>query len=71
MTLFGWKSRSQRRAELDDELRAHLAMDVKTRVSRGDAKRDAEWAARREFGNMPRIRAATEDTWGSALRPWS
>ena len=66
MTLFGWKSRKRRRAELDEELRSHLSMDVQSRVSRGESVSDAEQAARREFGNVPKIQATTEDAWGNA-----
>jgi predicted permease len=66
MSLFGWRSRGDRREELDEELRSHLVMDVNTRVARGDAVADAELAARREFGNVTKIRVATEDSWGSA-----
>jgi predicted permease len=64
MSFFGWKSRKDRRAELDEELRTHLALDVTTRVSRGDALADAELAAKKEFGNLPRFRAETEESWG-------
>ena len=43
--------RARRDAELDDELRAHLAMAVADRVSRGESPEEAEANARRELGS--------------------
>ena len=64
MKIFPWRSRDVKRDELDEELRAHLAMAVNDRVARGEDLASAELAARREFGNLQRIRTHTEDTWG-------
>ena len=64
MNLFPWRSRDVKRDELDEELRAHLTMAVRDRVSRGEDPASAELAARREFGNVQRIRAITEENWG-------
>jgi len=42
--------RERRDAELDEEIRAHLAMAAQDRVARGASADDAAAAARREFG---------------------
>jgi hypothetical protein len=56
-------SRDRRRRELEDELRSHLAMAARERVSRGERPREAEWAAKREFGNFPKVSEEVQDTW--------
>jgi putative ABC transport system permease protein len=55
---------SRRERELDEELRAHLAMAVRDRIERGEAPAAAAAAARREFGNVTLIKDATRDAWG-------
>jgi len=59
--LFG---RGRRERELDEEVAAHLAMAVADRVARGESPRDAETAARREFGNEALIKETTRAQWG-------
>lgn len=63
MKLFPWRSRDTKREDLDEELHTHLKMAVNDRIARGEDPAAAELAARREFGNVPKIRAATEDAW--------
>src|SRR5213075_3378403 len=58
-----WR-RKAREAELDEEVRAHLDMAAQTAVERGAAQKEAERAARREFGNMGLIKESTRDVWG-------
>ena len=58
-----WR-RKTREAELDEELRAHLSMSVQTRVARGADRKEAEHAARREFGNVGLVKEVTRDVWG-------
>lgn len=58
-----WR-RKTREAELDEELRAHLSMSVQTRVERGADRKEAERAARREFGNVGLVKEVTRDAWG-------
>jgi putative ABC transport system permease protein len=65
MRLF-FSRRNDRDDELDEELRGHLRMDVKTRVERGETPEHAEAAARREFGNMGLVKEVTRDMWGWA-----
>jgi hypothetical protein len=68
MKLFGWhrRSREERRAELDEEVRAHLAMAIRDRVARGENPHDAELSARREFGNVTHVKETTSGFWSFA-----
>lgn len=50
--------------ELDEEVRSHLEMAARERVARGDDAREAEQAARREFGNVGLVKEITQDAWG-------
>jgi len=54
----------EREKELDEEVRTHLEMAAKDRVERGEAAREAEHAARREFGNVGLVKEVTRDVWG-------
>src|SRR3954469_2551191 len=56
-----WKRRDD---ELNEELQTHLRMDVRRRVEAGESVRDAEEAARREFGNLGMVREVTRQMWG-------
>src|SRR5437879_13345793 len=58
-----WR-RKAREAELDEEVRAHLDMAAQTAIERGAAQKEAERAARREFGNMGLMKEVTRDVWG-------
>jgi len=59
--LFGkWK----REKELDEEVRSHLEMAARERVEKGEEKKEAERAARREFGNVGLVKEMTRDVWG-------
>jgi len=59
---FFWRKR--RDEELDEELRAHLAMAIRDRVERGEDPATAEAEARREFGNVALVTETTRDMWG-------
>ena len=60
-----WRTRrEQRERDLDDELRAHLAMAERERIERGEAPDEAARNARREFGNVGLIREVTREMWG-------
>src|ERR1700730_13776808 len=61
---FLWWRRKQRERELDEEVQKHLEMAAKERVERGEDKREAERAARREFGNVGLVKETTRDVWG-------
>ena len=56
-----WRRRNQ---ELEDEIRAHLAMAVQDRISRGENPAEAEQNARRELGNETVIKEITREMWG-------
>lgn len=53
----------RRKDELDEEIRAHLAMDAADRMDRGVTRAEAEAEARREFGNVALVRDVTESFW--------
>ncbi len=61
---FLWWRRKQQERELEEEVRRHLEMAAKERVERGEDKREAERAARREFGNVGLVKEVTRDVWG-------
>jgi macrolide transport system ATP-binding/permease protein len=57
-----WRSRRDR--DLQDEIAAHLAMAASDRIAGGEDPRSAQFAARKEFGNVTLTREATRLTWG-------
>ncbi len=60
---FDWK---RRESDLEEEIRFHIAQETEELVARGMGPREAALAARRDFGNVTRVRAEVRDTW---LRP--
>ena len=72
MSMWLWFRRGRRDRELDEEIRAHLAMATRDRVERGEDPRAAEAAARREFGNRTLVEETTREMWGwsSLERLW-
>ncbi len=59
--------RRDRHAELDEELRAHLALAIADRVAAVASRpSEAEAAARREFGNVVTVAEVTREMWGGA-----
>lgn len=63
MSIWPLSSRRRKDRELDEEIRAHLAMAIRDRIERGEDPQEAEWAARREFGNQALIRETTRNMW--------
>ena len=57
-----WRRRQDE--ELDEELASHLQMAVHDRVERGETLEAATIAARREFGNITRVKEVTRAMWG-------
>ena len=55
---------AKRKAELDEEIQAHLQMDIQDRRDRGESPEQAHAAAIREFGNVALIEDVTRETWG-------
>jgi putative ABC transport system permease protein len=54
---------SRRDDELDEEVRAHLAMARQDRIERGEPPEVAESSARREFGNTALVKEVTREMW--------
>ncbi len=59
--------RHQADEELEQEIAAHLAIEVKHRIEKGEAPENAEWAALQSFGNVGLVKEITRSMWGSAL----
>jgi hypothetical protein len=55
---------AKRKAELDEEIQAHLQMEIQNRKDRGEIPEQARAAALREFGNIALIEEVTRQTWG-------
>ncbi|HZY64126.1 MAG TPA: ABC transporter permease [Edaphobacter sp.] len=53
----------KRKTELDEEIQAHIRMDVQNRMERGESNEEAYAAAMKEFGNVPLIKDATHESW--------
>jgi predicted permease len=53
-----------RQAELDEEIQAHLQMDIADRKDRGESYEQARAAAMREFGNVAIVKDVTREMWG-------
>lgn len=62
--------RERRERELEEEIRTHLRMAVQERIARGASPEEAEWAARREFGNVGRVKEVTRSMWGGVGSWW-
>jgi predicted permease len=62
--IFFWWGRKQQDRELQDEIQSHMEMAKRDRVDRGEDKREAERAARREFGNVGLVKEVTREMWG-------
>jgi putative ABC transport system permease protein len=64
MSRWRWFRGRDRDAELEAEIQAHLAMAGQDRIDRGEAPKDAEANARREFGNVTLVKEVTREMWG-------
>ncbi|MGD0992207.1 MAG: ADOP family duplicated permease [Gemmatimonadales bacterium] len=61
--IWPWRRR-RREAELDEEIRGHLAMAARDHEAQGESPREAAYAARREFGNATLVKEVTRESWG-------
>ena len=54
---------SRRRIEqdLDDEIKAHLAIEIRQRIERGESPEEARRNAYRDFGNVALVKEVTRD----------
>lgn len=53
----------RRKTDLEDELHAHIQMDIADRISRGESLESAQSAAERQFGNLALIQDVTHSSW--------
>jgi predicted permease len=60
-----WR-RERREEELDEEIRAHLALAEADRVAEGESPQAAAEGARREFGNVALVMETTRGMWAGA-----
>src|SRR5262245_31505944 len=51
--------------DLDEEIRGHLAINVRQRIERGEDPQAARLAALREFGYVPAVRDSMRRVWYS------
>jgi len=58
------RRRARRERELDEELQAHLRIAIAERVAGGESPENAAANARRELGNLARVREETREAWG-------
>ena len=49
--------------DLDDEIRGHMAINIKQRLERGEDPESARRAALKEFGNVPLTRDSMRNVW--------
>src|SRR5918992_4825061 len=59
--LFG---RHRKEQDLDDELNAHLLIEVQQRVDGGENVAEARTNAKRDFGSVALVKDVTRDAWG-------
>ena len=59
--IWRWK---QRDADLEDEIAHDLAMDAEERTRAGVPREEAEYASRREFGNVLLLKEGIREMWG-------
>jgi putative ABC transport system permease protein len=55
--------RSRKDAELTQELEFHLEEEAEQQRERGAGEQEAKWAARRDLGNLTRVKETTRAAW--------
>ena len=62
-----WRERNkERERELAEEIEADFALELQQRVEAGATREEAAFAARRNFGNVTRVKEVTREMWGWA-----
>jgi putative ABC transport system permease protein len=56
--------RSRAEAELDEEVRAHIAIERQRRIDAGEPRDLAQAAATKDFGNVLLVKEMTREMWG-------
>ncbi|HEX4167426.1 MAG TPA: ABC transporter permease [Bryobacteraceae bacterium] len=65
MNWLPWRERkNDHDRELDEEIQADFALEIQQRLEAGATREEAEFAARRDFGNVTRVKEVTRDMWG-------
>lgn len=55
--------RSRMMADLDQDIRDYIEIEMKENIERGMSPEEARFAAQRKFGNVRRVREATREIW--------
>ncbi len=58
-----WR-RKQRETDLNEEIAHDLAAEAEERTRLGASREEAEWASRRDFGNVSLLKEDIRETWG-------
>ena len=58
--------RNRRNQELDEELQAHIEIEIRRLMNEGMTRDQAEAAARRTLGSPALVAEVTRETWGAA-----
>src|SRR5579875_1928691 len=67
MNWMHWIKRNKARdRELDEEIDANFALEIQRRLEAGATQEEAEFGARRDFGNVTRVKEVTREMWGWA-----
>jgi hypothetical protein len=61
---FLFRSRKRRNEELNEEIQGHLELAARENMESGLAPKDAQTAARHEFGSIALAEEVTRDMWG-------
>ncbi len=64
MTQWRFWRRKQRDIDLDDEIAYDLAAEAEERIRLGVARKEAEWASHRDFGNVLLLKEDIREMWG-------
>src|SRR5579875_2135742 len=64
------ESKKARARELDEEIQADFALEIQQRLEAGATREEAEFAARRHFGNVTRVKEVTRTMWGWSSLEW-
>jgi predicted permease len=60
------ESTKARERELEEEIEADFALAIQQRLEAGITREEAKLAARRDFGNVTRVKEVTKEMWGWA-----
>src|SRR5262249_39995860 len=57
------RRRKRKLADLEQDIRDHIALETQDNLDRGMSPEEARYAARRKFGNIDRVREETWEIW--------